>query len=375
MIQMDLYADRPLKSAAAAHAPARTVPAAPGTTGSPAVQRLRETSRSLNARPEVVAQRALGEKLSAAASASQRVGELDAQRSRSAGPSCRVVQRVPITKEAATQMLMKMGLDPKDHEITELWDTEWKSNCHSYTLNQEPDTPFAYPDKMLAGIDEALAMVFVRDGEIWHSGRIDQQGKLNHLLMNIGVLQSTITGAMGYEGCFKLPKQRKALDEYLNLGNKKEARKDHIAWMLRVASRFPMNLPGAEGVLELVLKLGDTTTEVEYNEVKRAFQTFVHKNRKSLKMDGVDDGVEQTIYNNQEFEKFEEKKEDNVSIQNSVEGGEQTEYTDSIPEEIPNSDEEGEIFEEINIQNSVEGMINPKNNDQILEEIEVENQD
>jgi hypothetical protein len=61
-----------------ARAFARTTPAPPRTAGasalvaSPAVQRLEKTSRALNARPEVVAQRALGETLSAASTA-QRV--------------------------------------------------------------------------------------------------------------------------------------------------------------------------------------------------------------------------------------------------------------------------------------------------------------
>lgn len=53
----------------AAEAPVRlhgATTATPGVAGPPAVQRLAETSRALNARPEVVAQRAMGDKLSAA---------------------------------------------------------------------------------------------------------------------------------------------------------------------------------------------------------------------------------------------------------------------------------------------------------------------
>jgi hypothetical protein len=63
---MAQQAEQLRKSPAAAPAPVRAASAAPGFAPSPAVQRLEEISRSLNARPEVVAQRVLGEMLSAA---------------------------------------------------------------------------------------------------------------------------------------------------------------------------------------------------------------------------------------------------------------------------------------------------------------------
>jgi hypothetical protein len=66
---MAQQAEQLRKSPAAAPAPVRAASAAPGFAPSPAVQRLQELSASLNARPEVVAQRALGERLSAASAA------------------------------------------------------------------------------------------------------------------------------------------------------------------------------------------------------------------------------------------------------------------------------------------------------------------
>jgi hypothetical protein len=65
MIAMPVQAEPLMKSSRAMPAQARTATAS--FTASPAVQRLQETSRALNARPDVVAQRALGETLSAAA--------------------------------------------------------------------------------------------------------------------------------------------------------------------------------------------------------------------------------------------------------------------------------------------------------------------
>lgn len=69
IIHMTLFANPLRKSFSAAPAPARASAAPPGLTTSPAVQRLQDTSRALNARPEVVAQRALSERLSAAPAA------------------------------------------------------------------------------------------------------------------------------------------------------------------------------------------------------------------------------------------------------------------------------------------------------------------
>jgi hypothetical protein len=67
---MPLHAEAPRKSASTAPLTARASAAnAPAVAASPAVQRLQDLSRSLNARPEVVAQRALGDKLSAASAA------------------------------------------------------------------------------------------------------------------------------------------------------------------------------------------------------------------------------------------------------------------------------------------------------------------
>jgi hypothetical protein len=66
---MPTLADPLQKSSTAAPVRARAGTVTPGLASSPAVQRLEDTSRALNARSEVVAQRALGETLSTASTA------------------------------------------------------------------------------------------------------------------------------------------------------------------------------------------------------------------------------------------------------------------------------------------------------------------
>ncbi len=113
------------------------------------------------------------------------------------------------------------------------WNNEWegKANCHGYTVTGNcPVFLIAwfpeFRDK-LASLKEGdpRIAVYMKGKVVAHSGRFEgekstpsgrfEHGKLTHLLIGVGVIESFIDeGLMGYDRRFILPDEKEAFDNY-----------------------------------------------------------------------------------------------------------------------------------------------------------------
>lgn len=124
-------------------------------------------------------------------------------------PGTPVLQGAFITVAAARDALPAVWKGKPYTFITTFNDEDQEpSNCHGYTVHEEPGhslLPMGFLEEV-AGKDNI--MVFVKDGAIAHSG-IYEGGKLRHLLIGVGTLESTIGPGdkMGYDDVFFLPDQ------------------------------------------------------------------------------------------------------------------------------------------------------------------------
>jgi hypothetical protein len=129
------------------------------------------------------------------------------------------VQRQAISAQAAEEAMQQRGgqFAQGAYQIVTPWgDDPDLSNCHGYTIHQVVDRS-TDGGGLMAGIGaQDPVAVFVRNGQIAHSGRY-QGNQLTHFLIGIGVVRSTLEPAdtAGYDARFNLPGDRQGLDGFL----------------------------------------------------------------------------------------------------------------------------------------------------------------
>jgi hypothetical protein len=195
-----------------------------------------------------------------------------------------VVQRAPITEDQAREALAQRAPAFVGSDIVQPWDSDWDSNCHGYTVTEDP-TRALEGDDLLANVGNAAIMVFVRNGAIAHSGRIVGGGQLQHLLIGIGVVRTAINGAMGYEHRFILPEERDQLVEYVAPRVRAQEREREIYRMVRAAYRAP-EYEGGQALRDQVFALQDGNGN--FDEVAAAFATFAELHPEILQADHED---------------------------------------------------------------------------------------
>lgn len=257
---------RPGRAEAPAAAARDTSPVPAG-----AVQRARTEPRALTPRDGLHLQRTLGNRTMAGIFASLEAAH--------APPA---VQRQPITREAAEQARRERApaFAGQGHVIDVPWGEEGGSNCHGYTVHGEVDR-FVEGSGLLAQLGEdAAAAVFVEDGVVAHSGRLNADGTLTHLLVGVGVVTSEIGGSsMGYAGRFDLPEQRAQLQEYLQPEVDRQNAENQLQEMVTVVGRaLARGLEGAEALSERVYFLQDEPDTGERDAIVAEYQQFVEAN-------------------------------------------------------------------------------------------------
>ncbi|MEJ1968205.1 MAG: DUF4157 domain-containing protein [Rhizomicrobium sp.] len=214
-------------------------------------------------------------------------GQTPVQRTSLAVPA--VAQRQPITPEAAAAALAARApaFAAAPHEILTPEGDDDDPNCHGYTIHQDVRHSL-FPGELLARIGQIPSVVFVNAGEIAHSGRLNGDGTLTHLLKGVGVLRSTIgASTMGFDRRFTLPAERAALEAYLQPGDEEQIG-DRIEEMILAVSRAfrdpaasAEKIAGAEGLraqlyaLQNDLDADDPQVgEQEVNAIVDAFNAF-----------------------------------------------------------------------------------------------------
>lgn len=128
-------------------------------------------------------------------------------------PLSNILQKQAITKKRALQRLQKrVPAFQAGSEIIQVWDTDWpESNCHGYTLYQSPGNSLNADDflQILSEYSPSSRLpisLFFQGDKLCHSGRYSD-GKLTHLLIEIGILQTVSNGTetYGYTQRFNLP--------------------------------------------------------------------------------------------------------------------------------------------------------------------------
>lgn len=154
-------------------------------------------------------------------------GQIFSKRSTAASshalPASNILQKQKITMSEAKQLLQERapGFKAGSKKIR-LWDTDWEgSNCHGYTYYREPGYSID-ADTFLQTLSEYSPdsippiSLFFRGTELAHSGKY-AGGILTHLLIDIGILQTTSDGTetFGYDRRFNLPEDIERFYEFI----------------------------------------------------------------------------------------------------------------------------------------------------------------
>lgn len=158
-------------------------------------------------------------------------------------PPSNILQKKAITKEAALQRLRnRVPLFEAQSEIITPWDTDWsESNCHGYTLYQSPGNSLNAVDflQILSEYSPSSQLpisLFFQEDKLCHSGRYSD-GKLTHLLIEIGILQTVSNGmeTYGYTQRFNLPED---IEEFYDFIAPSQLRKHLWERTARVTGTF-----------------------------------------------------------------------------------------------------------------------------------------
>lgn len=207
-----------------------------------------------------------------------------------------VVQRQQITVEVAETAMQARApaFQALPHEILTPWgDDPQDTNCHGYTINQEVGHQLD-GEELLAALDEQEeqdpVLVFVRDGQIAHSGILTGDG-FTHFLIGVGVVCSQIgDSTVGYEHRYLLPDEREALNEYLQPALDAAAAEARIATMVTaVYKAMNLGLDGAEALSERVFALQDDEEHAERDEIIAEFDAFAAEHPEILEPDPESD--------------------------------------------------------------------------------------
>lgn len=133
-------------------------------------------------------------------------------------PLTGTIQKQSITDtEARNRLNTNMPEFSKNSLILQPWDDDWKgSNCHGYTYSNTPGCAMD-AETFLLNIPEGTPIsLFFRGTNLAHSG-IYSSGTLTHLLIGIGILQTTSNGTetFGYDLRFNLPEDLDAFQEFI----------------------------------------------------------------------------------------------------------------------------------------------------------------
>ncbi len=104
-------------------------------------------------------------------------------------------------------------------EIIEPHPEDQDANCHGYTINGDCRTSILGQEVLNQLKESASVAVFVCQGGIAHSGRLDGDN-LTHYLKGVGLLETKLGSdeKYGYEDMFRLPEERARLNDYLTEG-------------------------------------------------------------------------------------------------------------------------------------------------------------
>ncbi|MBL0913110.1 MAG: DUF4157 domain-containing protein [Bacteroidia bacterium] len=192
-----------------------------------------------------------------------------------------VVQRQEITEEAAEAAMEERAeaFHQMPHQVLTPWgDDPQDTNCHGYTIHGGIGHELS-GEELLEALDEdgdpPPVLVFVRNGQIAHSGILNGDG-FTHFLIGVGIVRSQIgDSTAGYEHRYLLPADREALDEYLQPALDAEAAAGHILHMVQSMDRaLNLGLPGAGDLSIRVFALQDDEDHPERDEIIAAFDAF-----------------------------------------------------------------------------------------------------
>ena len=147
------------------------------------------------------------------------------------------IQRHAISKEEAETALEERSANFFNipHQIIKPWADHEESNCHGYTVYREVGKWIdgeAVFEKIQGASNVA---VFMRDGEIAHSGRL-AGGCLLHLLIGVGVVLSVDDGenTYGYDARYNLPADIETLTNLMEAQAERARRLSDFRWKARI---------------------------------------------------------------------------------------------------------------------------------------------
>lgn len=149
------------------------------------------------------------------------------------------IQRHAISKEEAETALEERAANffHTPHQIIKPWADNEESNCHGYTVYREVGK-WVDGEAVFEQIKEASNVaVFMRDGQLAHSGRL-AGGCLLHLLIGVGVVLSVDDGenTYGYDARYNLPADIEALTNLMEAQAERARRLSDFRWKARIVS-------------------------------------------------------------------------------------------------------------------------------------------
>lgn len=195
-----------------------------------------------------------------------------------------VVQRQEIAEEAAEAALEARApaFHALPHQILIPWgDDPQDTNCHGYTIHRGTGHQLS-GEELLEALDgdenPPPVLVFVRDGQIAHSGILNGEG-FTHFLIGVGVVRSQIGDSnAGYEHRYLLPDDREELDEYLQPAQDAAELTARIGSMVSAIYRaMNKDLQGAEELSERIFALQDDEDHPERDEIIAEFDAFAEE--------------------------------------------------------------------------------------------------
>lgn len=207
----------------------------------------------------------------------------------------KVIQRQEITEEAAIEQLeiRAAAFAALPYSInTPYGDNPNETNCHGYTVNQAVDN-WIHGEDFLDQIGQTNNVaVFIRDGQIAHSGRYDGN-KLTHFLIGIGVVESTIAtdGLAGYDARYNLTDDREALDAYLQQVGIDKANMDLAQKIIDRAEAFAKDLGATE--LCSFYDWQDKTDVQKVTYIQANLDEFNRVRTAYLALDGVEEQLDE----------------------------------------------------------------------------------
>lgn len=192
-------------------------------------------------------------------------------------PQQEVVQRVKLTEvELAAAFEQRGGFfTAANSEVVEVWDNDWaESNCHGYTINETSGYALD-PSELLDQVGGDSIAVFVRNGQIGHSGKYED-GTLTHLLIGIGILTTNLgaDATAGYDARYNLPDDQDALEAEVIQPQIAARQRFELEGILDCANGNEVDTPDGMTIVNYDT-LGDEAKDAYINEHREALNALI----------------------------------------------------------------------------------------------------